>query len=601
MFSELPTLFEHAGYFLNKETPALEHWNSQPAALSWNRAAIASPPVAEVEGKNARFKILCFICNLSCCTSSQDQLSRIGCGIAVKEQLETTMYSLSNSRRPREEDDADDRPQAPVRQPTNGLKAVRAEDKSKKPSHDSFAHYHDDNQEATRQAVRPHVSASAAKDGKRAARTKSSPQNSYDDEEKVEGSYAEVGDKGGKPTLDATTVGAVAVPGISAPNSPSISTNYEDAYEDSFTNRSPQAEVGQPVVPRQNEPVEARCVADDEADIEAQVQTRMKNEAKDIAEMVHKQLMANAAVADVQPSIQDTSSLTTTPSEDDRIRQKKKRKMLCLIAVGLLVIVGAIAAGVGVAVSRIGSPSTPPAEQCSFCFDGSTPSNLDTNEVLDQTCAEFSEKQIQLDSTDSNCGYGQTIAFAYCECPTLPPAPENPMCTLCENGATPLGDGCEAIGIAVAYLGEDPLNSCENIKAEGFAAGCTCPGESFNGSTIEAFQSVLESLSGDQLNDENSPQFEALNWIANDDPGNLSVGDTPTETISARYVAAVLYYAFKGDDWVEKYNFLSEGDICKWNHDDFGILCGSDGSVKTLRLCKFRRLNPPITLSYIRA
>ena len=57
--------------------------------------------------------------------------------------------------------------------------------------------------------------------------------------------------------LLATAVGAVAVPGLSTPNRPSISTNCEEVYEDSFTNRSPQAGEGQPVVPSQNEPVQA--------------------------------------------------------------------------------------------------------------------------------------------------------------------------------------------------------------------------------------------------------------------------------------------------------------------------------------------------------
>ena len=488
------------------------------------------------------------------------------------------MYALSNSRRPHEEDDADDRPQAPVRQPTQ----VR-------------------NQETKPQDDSPQVAGLAAKDdGEGAAaimsaRTKSFPENSHDDEEQVEDSYVEVSDKARKLKQDATAVGAVAVPGISAPNRPSISTDYEDAFEDSFTNRSPHSGEGQPVVPGQNEPIEARCVADDEADIEAQVQSRMKNEAKDIADMVHKQLMANAAVAEVQPSIQDTFSLTTTPSQDDRIRQKKKRKMLFLVAVGLLLIVATIAAGVGVAVSK----KDDPVEQCSFCFDGSTPPNLDKNQVEGQLCATFRESQIKLDSTNPNCEYGQVVAWGRCECPTLPPPPENPKCTLCAADELPIGEGCVDYATSLVHLGQDPLYSCEDIAVMFTENGCTCPGESFNGNTIEAFQSVLESLSGGQLNDENSPQFKALTWIVNNDTANLSVGATPVETIRARYVAAVLYYGFGGDDWTEKYNFLSEGDICTWNQADFGIICGSDGSVDTLRLCKFRRVNPLTTLSYI--
>ena len=236
--------------------------------------------------------------------------------------------------------------------------------------------------------------------------------------------------------------------------------------------------------------------------------------------------------------------------------------------------------------------STPRAEQCSFCFDGSTPSDLDTNEVLDQTCAEFRESQVELDSTDSYCALGQAMAFVYCECPTLPPAPENPVCTLCENGAAPLGDGCDDVGIVIAHLGGNTLFACDDLITAAYETGCSCPGEPFNGNTVEAFQRVLESLSGDQLNDVNLPQFKALNWIANEDPANLLVGDTPTETIRARYVAAVCYYAFEGDGWMEKYNFLSEGGICTWNQAYFGIICGSDG--RALRRCVCISLNDRI-------
>ena len=40
------------------------------------------------------------------------------------------MYALSNSPRMREEEEEDDMPQAPVRQPTQGLYAVSVDDKS---------------------------------------------------------------------------------------------------------------------------------------------------------------------------------------------------------------------------------------------------------------------------------------------------------------------------------------------------------------------------------------------------------------------------------------------------------------------------------------
>ena len=481
------------------------------------------------------------------------------------------MYALSSTvGRPHEEDDDDERPQAPARKNSPGLSEMK--------------------QSALSHA--PALAASSAND--RTSATKGG--GGVAAAMKVASSTARAATRGsrkpGTPGYGSTAVGAVAVPGISEETTQWISTVNEETYQDSLMNRSPQIGERQSMETTQDEPVEARCVSDEEADIEAQVQSHMKNQAKDIAEMVHRQLMTHATMAEVQPSKQDTSSLTTTPSEDDHIRQQK-RKRLYLIAVGLLVTVAAIAAGVGVAVSR----KDDSVEQCSFCFDGTTPPNLETNQVDGQSCAAFRESQIKLDSTDPKCVYGQVVAWERCECPPLPPPPENPKCTLCASDEAPVGEVCMDLANALVYLGQDPLASCEDLAGTFSENGCTC-GEP---TPLEAFRSIIESLSGDQLDDENSPQFMALNWIANEDPAHLSVKDTPIETIRTRYVAAVLYNAFEGEKWVKQCNFLSEGDICKWNLADFGIICDSDGSVETLRLCKFQRLSQLITLSKMRA
>ena len=169
-------------------------------------------------------------------------------------------------------------------------------------------------------------------------------------------------------------------------------------YQDSFSENPPQdgQEMRQTEgreQPMQEEPIEAVCVADADADIEAQVQSRMAMEARDIAKLVHKELMTNAAVpVDVQPSVPDTASLSTQ-GQDGSASESQRKKRICLIGIGLLAIVAAIAAGIGVAVSKKGLDSPEP---CTFCFDGSTPSNLETNQILDggQTCAEFREAQI---------------------------------------------------------------------------------------------------------------------------------------------------------------------------------------------------------------
>jgi len=89
-------------------------------------------------------------------------------------------------------------------------------------------------------------------------------------------------------------------------------------------------------------------------------------------------------------------------------------------------------------------------------------------------------------------------------------------------------------------------------------------------------RSILDSISGDRLDDQDSPQFMALYWLSNEDPANTTVGSTPVEVIKSRYAAAVVYYSLGGTEWTDQLNFLTAGDICSWNQNqDSGIFCSS--------------------------
>jgi hypothetical protein len=49
--------------------------------------------------------------------------------------------------------------------------------------------------------------------------------------------------------------------------------------------------------------------------------------------------------------------------------------------------------------------------------------------------------------------------------------------------------------------------------------------------------------------------------------------------IKTRYVAALIYFAFKGPNWLQQFNFLSADNMCMWNQIDtddraYGIECG---------------------------
>jgi hypothetical protein len=299
--------------------------------------------------------------------------------------------------------------------------------------------------------------------------------------------------KAGALRVGSTAVGAVAVAGHAAETQGSeLTTNNESSYDYSQVNQASEAgpevkSTGGDKTP--DEPIEAMRVEDSEADIEAQLQSHMQKQAKDIAHMVHKELMTNAAIpVDVQPNIQDTTSVSTRDYNTEGNSHKKRN---CLIAVILLVIVAAIGAGVGVAVSNKPEESGGPDQP-----------------------------------------------------PTSPPTPVTTQ--------------------------------------------------------AEVLQDFLEPLSGEQLKDTNSPQFQALTWLANIDVANLTVGVESEDAIKARYVAAVLYYAFSGDNWSNKYRFLSERDVCAWNQrfssGSRGITCGSDGTVESFQL---RECSLPIVFLFV--
>jgi Leucine-rich repeat (LRR) protein len=104
----------------------------------------------------------------------------------------------------------------------------------------------------------------------------------------------------------------------------------------------------------------------------------------------------------------------------------------------------------------------------------------------------------------------------------------------------------------------------------------------------KVFQEFLAPISGELLKDITSPQYQALNWLANVDAANMTIGVDSEAAIKTRYVAAVLYYAFQGDTWTDKYSFLSDRETCSWNQrfvDGYrGIACGIDGIAESFQL-----------------
>ena len=66
------------------------------------------------------------------------------------------------------------------------------------------------------------------------------------------------------------------------------------------------------------------------------------------------------------------------------------------------------------------------------------------------------------------------------------------------------------------------------------------------------------------FDDTSSPQFEAVSWLADTDPLDLSITDQGV--LFDRYALASFFFATNGlDDWTNRFNFLTEKSVCEWN------------------------------------
>jgi hypothetical protein len=73
------------------------------------------------------------------------------------------------------------------------------------------------------------------------------------------------------------------------------------------------------------------------------------------------------------------------------------------------------------------------------------------------------------------------------------------------------------------------------------------------------------------LNQSNTPQYQALNWLANID--KFLNASASAESIIDRYVLAVIYYANNGIQWFNEAEFLTFRSICAWHNGDSGAMC----------------------------
>ena len=103
------------------------------------------------------------------------------------------------------------------------------------------------------------------------------------------------------------------------------------------------------------------------------------------------------------------------------------------------------------------------------------------------------------------------------------------------------------------------------------------------------------------LQNQSSPQYQSLTWLADEDPANLDFdSDVSVSVLLERYVMKLFHHVtsppFLG--WTDELNFLSADSVCEWRVD--GTLLGREGafqgvtchegwddpSIRTLRIGK---------------
>mmetsp|Transcript_17796 Transcript_17796/g.43933 ORF Transcript_17796/g.43933 Transcript_17796/m.43933 type:complete len:551 (+) Transcript_17796:83-1735(+) len=127
---------------------------------------------------------------------------------------------------------------------------------------------------------------------------------------------------------------------------------------------------------------------------------------------------------------------------------------------------------------------------------------------------------------------------------------------------------------------------------------------------VEFLMSKQIIASGSQLDDPESPQAKAVEFLASEDFDNEALSD---EKLVERYTMTVWYYATNGPKWQQQMGFLSNEDTCEWFSnvplfDDGptfkkGVICDTpEGSSDTLPVSSsdtpsvIRSLNMPSNL-----
>lgn len=221
---------------------------------------------------------------------------------------------------------------------------------------------------------------------------------------------------------------------------------------------------------------------------------------------------------------------------------------------------------------------------CTLCADGSEP-DLD-NEIRPGVPCSTLELELAGLSSDQDpvCQAGQARGWYYCSCPSLPPAPVDPVCTYdCPEHALPqnfqVTVQCTDFVTFIELVGQGE-GQCEELNNNVFDA-CECR------SDILYLTTVLKGVSDEQLlMSLNTPQYAAMDWLVTSDPANenLTLESVPLSKLQDRYFGALLWFAFDGDNWFADFLFMTASSVCDWNDGENGISCNDEGYIDSVRL-----------------
>ena len=103
----------------------------------------------------------------------------------------------------------------------------------------------------------------------------------------------------------------------------------------------------------------------------------------------------------------------------------------------------------------------------------------------------------------------------------------------------------------------------------------------------------LENVSGDIVFDVSTPQYDAYDWLLNNDPANLDLDSLTEEELNQRYIAALFYFSLNGKNWADQYGFLEASHVCEWNNDSprkkMGVICDSPEKITGFAISKYER------------